>query len=58
MTIVAHERALSTPLRLVASDVVPDIERGPAWMPDNRRIAYVRDALEGVGRCLEDGIDV
>ena len=29
--------------RLVATDVVPDIERGPAWMPDSRRIAYVRD---------------
>ncbi|MGB5082091.1 MAG: hypothetical protein WBO23_15255 [Burkholderiales bacterium] len=29
--------------RVVATDVVPDIERGPAWMPDSRRIAYVRD---------------
>ena len=29
--------------RLVATDVVPDIERGPAWMPDSRHIAYVRD---------------
>jgi Tol biopolymer transport system component len=29
--------------RVVATDVVPDVERGPAWMPDNRRIAYVRD---------------
>jgi Tol biopolymer transport system component len=29
--------------RVVASDVVPDVERGPAWMPDSRRIAYVRD---------------
>jgi Tol biopolymer transport system component len=29
--------------RVVATDVVPDIERGPAWLPDNRRIAYVRD---------------
>jgi Tol biopolymer transport system component len=29
--------------RVVATDVVPDIERGPAWMPDNRRVAYVRD---------------
>jgi Tol biopolymer transport system component len=29
--------------RIVATDVVPDVERGPAWMPDNRRIAYVRD---------------
>jgi Tol biopolymer transport system component len=29
--------------RVVATDVVPDVERGPAWMPDSRRIAYVRD---------------
>jgi Tol biopolymer transport system component len=29
--------------RVVATDVVPDMERGPAWMPDSRRIAYVRD---------------
>ena len=29
--------------RVVAADVVPDIERGPAWMPDSRRIVYVRD---------------
>lgn len=29
--------------RIVATDVVPDVERGPAWMPDNRRIVYVRD---------------
>jgi len=29
--------------RVVATDVVPDVERGPAWLPDNRRIAYVRD---------------
>jgi Tol biopolymer transport system component len=28
---------------VVATDVVPDIERGPAWMPDNRRIVYVRN---------------
>jgi Tol biopolymer transport system component len=32
--------------RVVATDVVPDVERGPAWMPDNRRIAYVRDERE------------
>ncbi len=29
--------------RVVATDVVPDVERGPAWMPDSSRIAYVRD---------------
>jgi Tol biopolymer transport system component len=29
--------------RIVATDVIPDVERGPAWLPDSRRIAYVRD---------------
>ena len=29
--------------RVVATDVVPDVERGPAWLPDSRRIAYVRN---------------
>jgi Tol biopolymer transport system component len=29
--------------RVVATEVVPDVERGPAWMPDSRRIVYVRD---------------
>jgi len=29
--------------RVVALDVVPDVERGPAWLPDSRRIAYVHD---------------
>jgi Tol biopolymer transport system component len=29
--------------RVIATEVVPDVERGPAWMPDSRRIAYVRD---------------
>ncbi len=29
--------------RVVATDVVPDIERGPAWMPDSRRIVYVKN---------------
>jgi len=29
--------------RVVATDVIPDVERGPAWMPDNRRIVYVHN---------------
>ncbi len=29
--------------RVVARNVVPDVERGPAWMPDSRRIAFVRN---------------
>ena len=28
---------------VVAHNVVPDVERGPAWMPDNRRIVFVRN---------------
>jgi len=32
--------------KVVATDVVPDVERGPAWMPDSRRIVYVRDERE------------
>ncbi len=33
-------------------------ENGLGHDNDERRIAYVHDALEGVGRCLDDGIDV
>jgi beta-glucosidase len=33
-------------------------ENGLAATDDTRRVAYVRQALEGVLRCLEDGIDV
>jgi Tol biopolymer transport system component len=32
--------------RVVATDVVPDVERGPAWMPDSNSIVYVRNARE------------
>jgi beta-glucosidase len=33
-------------------------ENGLGHDDDDRRIAYVHDALEGVGRCLADGLDV
>ncbi|HYL53241.1 MAG TPA: family 1 glycosylhydrolase, partial [Acidimicrobiia bacterium] len=33
-------------------------ENGLGHDNDERRIAYVRDALEGVGRSLDDGLDV
>jgi beta-glucosidase len=33
-------------------------ENGLGHDDDTRRIAYVREALDGVGRCLADGIDV
>ena len=29
--------------KVVATDVVPDVERGPAWMPDSNSIVYVRN---------------
>jgi dipeptidyl aminopeptidase/acylaminoacyl peptidase len=29
--------------KAVAIDVVPDVERGPAWMPDGKRIVYVKN---------------
>ncbi len=29
--------------RVVARDVIPDIERGPAWMPDSNRMIYVKN---------------
>ncbi len=30
-------------MRIVARNVNPDMERGPAWMPDSRRVLYVED---------------
>lgn len=32
--------------RVVATEVVPDVERGPAWMPDSVRIVFVKDARQ------------
>ena len=29
--------------KAVAIDVVPDVERGPAWMPDSKRLVYVKN---------------
>jgi Tol biopolymer transport system component len=29
--------------KTVATEVIPDVERGPAWMPDSARIIYVKD---------------
>jgi TolB protein len=29
--------------RVVARNVIPDVSMGPAWLPDGRRIAYVRN---------------
>jgi Tol biopolymer transport system component len=43
--------------RVVASDVVPDVERGPAWMPDSRRIAYVRDERQAYNPIYVTDVD-
>lgn len=32
--------------KVVATDVVPEMERGPAWMPDSNSIVYVRNARQ------------
>jgi Tol biopolymer transport system component len=29
--------------KVVAADVIPDVEVGPAWMPDSRRIVFVKN---------------
>ncbi len=29
--------------KVIAADVIPDIESGPAWMPDSERIVYVKN---------------
>ena len=33
--------------KVVAQDVITDVERGPAWMPDSQRIVYVKNDREG-----------
>jgi Tol biopolymer transport system component len=30
-------------MKVVATDIIPDVEQGPAWMPDSRRIVYVKN---------------
>lgn len=37
----AQSEALAA--KAVAMEVIPDVERGPAWMPDSARIVYVKD---------------
>ena len=29
--------------KIVATDIIPDVESGPAWMPDSNRIVYVKN---------------
>ncbi len=30
-------------MKVVAADIIPDVEQGPAWMPDSNRIVYVKN---------------
>ena len=30
-------------MKVVAMDIIPDVEQGPAWMPDSHRIVYVKN---------------
>jgi len=32
--------------KVVATDVIPDVEVGPAWMPDSSRIVFVKNARQ------------
>ncbi len=54
-------RALEVAIRHAANIAQTPLyvtENGLGHDNDERRIAYVREALEGVGRCLADGIDL
>jgi beta-glucosidase len=56
-----YPEALERTVRLAAEHAsVPVVvtENGMATDDDTARIAYTRSALEGLGRCLADGIDV
>lgn len=55
-----YPRALQGVLRRAAATGLPLIvtENGVATADDARRADFIRDALEGVGKCLADGIDV
>lgn len=33
--------------RAVVQDIIPDVERGPAWLPDSERIVYVKNDKHG-----------
>jgi Tol biopolymer transport system component len=30
-------------MKVVAANIIPDVEQGPAWMPDSKRIVYVKN---------------
>src|SRR5262249_46375779 len=54
-------QALEVAIRHAAATAQTPIyvtENGLGHEDDTRRVAYVQGALEGLGRCLNDGIDV
>ncbi|GAA3194160.1 glycoside hydrolase family 1 protein [Actinocorallia longicatena] len=55
-----YPRALENVLRRAAEAGLPMIvtENGIATGDDLRRVAFIREALEGVARCTADGVDV
>jgi beta-glucosidase len=56
-----YPQALENTIRhAIAVAGIPVIvtENGLATGDDTRRTAYIRQALEGVARCLQDGLDV
>jgi beta-glucosidase len=56
-----YPKALSNVIRKVAKDIsIPIIitEHGIATDQDDRRVEFIREALEGVENCLNEGLDV
>ena len=56
-----YPEALEHVIRKVAEDFKGDLivtENGVAVSDDTRRVAFIRRALEGVERCVEDGLPV
>jgi beta-glucosidase len=56
-----YPKALSNVIRKVAKDIsIPIIitEHGIATDQDERRVEFIREALEGVVNCLNEGLDV
>lgn len=40
---VKHEELVNS---IVAYNVMPDVERGPAWLPDSQKMAYVKNSKQ------------
>lgn len=56
-----YPQGLEHVIRKVAEDFHGDLlitENGIATSDDTRRIAFIREALDGIGRCIADGLPV